>query len=296
MSRPDPTAPTSTPTAPEEGPVTTTTSTPTPTSAAPRATTASLRRTLLLGRTNWTLMLRNRTTLLYAFLMPALPLVLLVVGTRGGQEANIDPSAGVLASVLLLALVFPAYYNVLSMFVTRRDELVLKRLRTGEIRDRELLVSMALPGVAVVLAVMLVSVAVAAALGLPLPGNPLLLLVAVLLSVVTFAAFAFWTAAWTKTAEAAQLTSGPIIALALVGLAGPALPASWATYVDLTPGAAVDLLLRLGWFGQDGAGATTGAGFVDTWAAAGQPLLVLVAWTAIAVALARRSLHWEPRA
>lgn len=275
--------------------------TPTTTTTRPEdtpmsSTTASVRRTTLLGRTNWTLMLRNRTTLLYAFLMPVLPLVLLVVGTRGGQDANIDPSAGVLSSVLLLALVFPAYYNVLSMFVTRRDELVLKRLRTGEIRDRELLVSMTLPGAAVTLAVMVLAVGVAAALGLPLPGNPLLLLVAVLLAIATFAAFAFWTAAWTATAESAQLTSGPVIALAMVGLVGPALPASWSRYVELTPGAAVDLLVRLGWFGQDGPGATTGQGFVDTWVAAGEPLLVLVAWTALAVALARRSLRWEPRA
>ena len=45
-----------------------------------------------------------------------------------------------------MALLFPGYYNLLSMFVTRRDELVLKRLRTGEVRDLELVTSMALPG------------------------------------------------------------------------------------------------------------------------------------------------------
>ena len=43
-----------------------------------------------------------------------------------------------LSTVLLMALMFPVYYNLLSMFVTRRDELVLKRLRTGEVRDLEL--------------------------------------------------------------------------------------------------------------------------------------------------------------
>lgn len=255
----------------------------------------SLRRTVLLGNVNWKLMVRNRTTMLYAFLMPLLPLVLLVSATWG-REPSIEASAGVLSSMLVLALVFPAYYNVLSMFVTRRDELVLKRLRTGEIRDGELLVSMALPGALVTVAVTLLGVVVAAAVGLPLPGNPLLLAVTVLLSLAAFAAFAYWTAGWTKTAESAQLTSGPVILLAMLGFVKPALPESWQTWVELTPGAAVDLLLRLGWFGQDGVGAEPGLGFLESWSAAGQSLGVLAAWTVLAVVLARRAMRWEPRA
>ncbi len=50
-----------------------------------------------------------------------------------------------------------------------------------------------------------------------LPANPLLYAVAVLGGAVMFSAFAFWTAAWTRNAEAAQLTSGPIILLAMIG-------------------------------------------------------------------------------
>ena len=48
--------------------------------------------------------------------------------------------------MFLVIALFPVYYNVLSQFVSRRDELVLKRMRTGETRDAELLVSIALPG------------------------------------------------------------------------------------------------------------------------------------------------------
>ena len=48
--------------------------------------------------------------------------------------------------MFLVIALFPVYYNVLSQFVNRRDELVLKRMRTGETRDAELLVSIALPG------------------------------------------------------------------------------------------------------------------------------------------------------
>lgn len=274
-------------------------STATPTTArqtTPAGRGASLRRTLLLARVNWTLMLRNRTTLLYAFLMPALPLVLLVVGTRGGQNANVDPSAGVLASALLLALVFPGYYNLLSMFVTRRDELVLKRLRTGEIRDGELIASMALPGAAVTVVVALVSLVLAAVLGLPMPTNPVLLALVVLLGIVTFAAFAVWTASWTQSAEAAQLTSAPVIALATIGFVVPVLPEGLARWAELTPGAALEILLRVSWFGQERAGAPLDLGFAETWAAAAPSLGALVAWTALAALIARRSLRWEPRA
>ncbi len=55
-------------------------------------------------------------------------------------------------------------------------------------------------------------------------------------------------------------------------------------------------LVRTGWFGLDGPGATdTTLTFADTWSHAAGPLLVMAAWTLIAVTLARRSLRWEPR-
>ena len=66
--------------------------------------------------------------------------------------------------------------------------------------------------------------------------------------------------------------------------------------ISLTPGAAMSDLIRAGWFGFDGRDAdTTTLGFSDVWSQAGEPLLVMVAWTFIAVQLARRSMRWEPR-
>ncbi len=123
-----------------------------------------------------------------------------------------------------MALMFPVYYNLLSMFVSRRDELVLKRLRTGEVRDSELVVSMALPGVAITVLVTVLTIVVAMAAGLPFPLNPLLLLVGVLLACAAFAALALWTASWTTTAEAAQMTSIPVVVLATVGLMRAGVP------------------------------------------------------------------------
>ena len=198
-----------------------------------------------------------------------------------------------------ISALFPVYYNVLAQFVSRRDELVLKRMRTGESRDGELLVSIALPGVVVALVLTVVAVPVAALLDQRLRVNPLIYAVLAVLTVTMFTAFAYWTAAWTKSAEAAQLTSMPIILLASIGPLAVSFPDMSDTLRDilsLTPGAAMADLVRIGWFGLDGVDATRSTlSFADTWGQVGGPLLVMAAWTYLAIMLARRSLRWEPR-
>ncbi|WP_121253347.1 ABC transporter permease [Nocardioides ferulae] len=256
-------------------------------------------RALALARFNWTLMVRNRTTMLYAFAVPLLPLALLFTADASGADPGAVGDAGVavVGAALVTALLFPGYYNLLSMFVTRRDELVLKRLRTGEIRDAELIVSMALPGAAITLAVAVATIPVAGVAGFPLPGNPLLLATGILLGVAAFAALAVWTAAWTRTAEAAQLTSAPVMVIAIAGFVAPALPDRWQSWFDLLPGAAVGDLVRTGWFGQSESGAAVGGlSFLEAWVAAAPALGVLAGWLLLAAWLAGRSLRWEPRA
>lgn len=254
-------------------------------------TTQAVRRTTQLARFNGLLMVRNRLTLIYALVLPLSALLVLVPARGAGDEV----AAGPAATTVLMALLFPVYYSVLSMFVTRRDELVLKRLRTGEARDLELVVSMALPGVVITVVTTVVAAVVVALLGWSWPVNPLLLLVGVLVATATFAALAVWTASWTQNAEAAQLTSAPVLVLAIAGTLRPLLPDDWHRWVDLTPGAAVLRLVEVSWFAREpGTGETVT--MLGTWWPSLQPILVLVAWTALAVALARRSLRWEPRA
>jgi ABC-2 type transport system permease protein len=217
-----------------------------------------------------------------------------VAGDRG------DPAVGATAvtTAFLVIGLFPVYYNVLSQFVSRRDELVLKRLRTGETRDAELLVSIALPGAVSALAIAVLAVPISQLFDQRLPINPFVYAGAAVLAVIMFSAFAYWTAAWTRSAEAAQLTSMPIILLATFGpfgaqLAGDAEAAR--RLIEATPGAALSELVRVGWFGLDGVDAeTTTLSFAETWSHAAQPLLVIVAWTLVACALAARSMRWEP--
>ena len=259
------------------------------------AHTLSLRRIAGLTRWNAVLLSRNRLALFYAAVMPLLPLGLLLTGERGSPSEG----AGTLVTVYLVIALFPVYYNVLSQVVSRRDELVLKRMRTGETRDAELLVSIALPGALTALALSAVAVPISAALGQSLPINPVLYAALAVLVAVMFCAFAFWTAAWTKNAEAAQLTSMPIIILSSLGPLTNSIPDMSDRLRDIlsiTPGAAISDLMRIGWFGLDGPGADEATMTIaDTWSQAAGPLLVMIAWSCVGIVLARRSMRWEPR-
>lgn len=273
----------------------------TATTARPNATPRggdgfSLRRLATLTRWNLVLLGRNRLALFYGTVLPLAGLLLLLAGERG----DVTLGATAIGGVLLVAGLFPVYYNVLSQFVSRRDELVLKRMRTGEARDSELLIGVALPGIACAALVTAVAVPVAAALGQPMPVNPALYAGGAILSAAMFAALAYWTAAWTRSAEAAQLTSLPVIMLAVVGpvvapLSG--IPDAVREIASWTPGSAINELVRVGWFGLDGSDATTSTlSFADTWELAVQPAAALLIWTALGLQLAARSMRWEPRA
>ena len=142
--------------------------------------TAGSRRVRGLALINIRLLLRNRLATFYAFALPLLPLALLLA------EDPDDPRSGLatVATVLTMALLFPVYYNLLSVVVTRRDELVLKRLRTGEVRDGEILLSLALPGVGIAVLICLVAMVVTPLLGFAAPANPAFMLVGMLVGLL----------------------------------------------------------------------------------------------------------------
>lgn len=255
-------------------------------------TNFSIRRAAGLTRWNAVLLSRNRLALVYASVMPLLPLLLLLTGDRGAPAVG----AGAITTMFLVAGLFPVYYNILSQFVSRRDELLLKRMRTGATRDSELLISIAVPGVLTALFVCVIAVPVAAALGQSLPVNALVYAAAAVGAIAMFTAFAFWTAAWTRNAEAAQLTSLPIILIASVGPLGSSLTGTLRDVVSWTPGAAMSDLIRAGWFGLDGSDAKESTlTFSEAFGQTAEPLAVMMAWTIVAIVLARRAMRWEPR-
>jgi ABC-2 type transport system permease protein len=251
-----------------------------------------------LSRAEFTLLVRNRVLLFNALIMPLLfPIVILVIGRNSDAGLTDVLVASALEVFSLFLLVFLVYYNLLSAYATRRDELVLKRLRTGEATDNQILLGPAIPSFALTIVLTLAVGAIIAVLGGGLPVNPILLVAGFGGGAALFAALALITSTFTRNAEAAQITSLPIILVAMAGtsfLRG-IVPESVDTVIDLTPMAAVLDVVNLGWLGTTDPDSAALA-FADTFSPALKPILVIAAWIVGSIVIAKTHFRWEPRA
>lgn len=248
-----------------------------------------------LARAEWLQFRRNKTLLVMATVFPlGIPLLLFFIGDGNAMQA-----ANSFDMFVFYTLTFVQFYTVLSMATTRRDERVLKRLRTGEARDLEILAAICAPGAILAIAFSIVIVPLMMVLGAPMPVNLVLIIVAVLLGLALFSALALVTSAFTKNAEAAQITSFPVLAIAILGLGTfrPMLGEGIVRdIVSFTPYAAISDLVGLGWAGATFEDLLAGAaplGFTEVFTEAGQPLLVLVVWTIIALYGAKATMRWD---
>ncbi|MBY6412675.1 ABC transporter permease [Rhodococcus sp. BP-252] len=249
-----------------------------------------------LSRSEFTLLLRNRVLLFNAMVMPLLfPIVVLVIGRDDGLPGTVV--SGALEVFALFLLVFLVYYNLLSAYATRRDELVLKRLRTGEATDNQILLGPAVPSFALTVILTIALTAIIAWLGGGLPVNPVLFVAGLGGGAAMFAALALITSSFTRNAEAAQITSLPVILVAMAGTSflRNIVPESLDRIIDLTPMAAVLDLVNLGWLGTtDPESAPLTA--AQTFSPAVMPLVVVAAWIVGSVVVAKTHFRWEPRA
>ncbi|MFF8832198.1 ABC transporter permease [Streptomyces sp. NPDC015131] len=250
------------------------------------------RRMSALGRAELTLLVRNKYALFTALLMP-----LLMVGVLRSTldqvelgRAGMSAVEAALSGGLVMMLILVVYLNLTSAYVARREELVLKRLRTGEAADHEILAGTALPAILLALGQSALIVAGGvAALGVDGPQRPELLVAGVLLGVVMLVALAGATAAVTRTVESAQITTMPLFLVSSVGsgLFVPleVLPEKVASVCELLPLSGVMTLVRAGWLGGGGGdgGELLGAA------------LTALAWTALSVFAVQRWFRWEPR-
>ncbi|MFG2876307.1 ABC transporter permease [Streptomyces sp. NPDC048337] len=239
-----------------------------------------------LGRCELTLLVRNRAALSVALAMPALTVFVLrstLSGDTAGAVAEATLTGGI-GMVLLLVV----YMNLVSAYVARREELVLKRLRTGEANDLEILAGTALPAAVIALGqIALLAVAGAAALDAPMPAEPVLLVAAVLAAVPLLAGMAALTSVFTRNVESGGLTTLPLLLVTMIGsglfVPPDRLPGVAASVCELLPLSGVMALVRAGWSG--------GAEAYDLLGAA----LTTLAWVMITVFAVQKWFRWEPR-
>ncbi|NGN65342.1 ABC transporter permease [Streptomyces sp. A7024] len=266
-----------------------TTLTPAPAGSTSRPTAAG-GRLAALGRAELTLLLRSRATLVTAVLLPSVTAFAMRGMVKGLDLGGTGLSVAtvMLPGALATALFFAVYTNLVGVYVVRREGLVLKRLRSGEVRDWEILVGSALPALAVAFVQsVLLAVGLTVFLDAAAPPAPHLVVLGLLLGMAMLVAGAALTAAFTRTAESAQLTFLPflLVTMAASGVFAPRelLPDAAAEVADRLPFSPVMDLLRGGWTGDLGA--------VD------QLRLTLLAlvWTGVAVFAVHRRFRWGPR-
>ncbi|MEU5837616.1 ABC transporter permease [Streptomyces diacarni] len=255
-----------------------------------RASTLSPRRIRALARAELTLLVRNRASLFVALLLP----IVLTFSTKTAAEqadlsgTGLSVGTAVLPGSVGMVLLFAVYSNLVGVYVARREELVLKRLRTGEANDVEILGAAALPSVAIGLiqsAVLLIGGALLLDTGVP--SRPDLLVAGLLLGTLMMVTLAAASAAVTRTAELAQLTPMPLMLATFAG-SGLFVPlevfpdtlAEVCRWLPMTP---VTDLLRGAWTEQLSGMETLRA------------LAVAVGWTVLGGYALRKRFRWEPR-
>ncbi|HWS36196.1 MAG TPA: ABC transporter permease [Actinoplanes sp.] len=233
-----------------------------------------------LARLDLTMILRNRSALTNAVLMPLAVAAFLVYTAKDSGPENV---AYILTGQIAALVVFAPLVNLAGFYTSRREELILKRLLGGPASAASILGGSAL-GATVVYLVQVVAVIVAAVvLDVGLPGNPLLVLAAVLGGALVFALLSMAISGLSASGELAQLATVPVMllcfALSPVIVPSGALPdrlEQIAGYLPLTP---VADLVRAGY------------GDALSW----QSPLILAAWAVAAALLARRFFRWDPR-
>ncbi|WP_406343410.1 ABC transporter permease [Streptomyces sp. NBC_00648] len=243
-----------------------------------------------LARAELTLLGRNKAAMFTALVLPAMLTFSMSSAARGMDLKDTGLTVGtvLLPGSLGYVLLFAVYSALVGVFVVRREELVLKRLRTGELRDREILAGAALPPVALALVqCVLLAVGCTVVMDMAAPRAVWLAVAGLALGAALMCVLAAATAAFTRSAEAAQISVMPMLLLSMVGsgMVVPVdlMPDAMASVCELLPLSPAIALIRGGWTGG-----------LDTGEVLGH-LATAVAWTLLGVFAVRKWFRWEPR-
>ncbi|MGW0561207.1 ABC transporter permease [Streptomyces sp. NPDC003016] len=252
--------------------------------------TTAAGRVAALTRAELTLLVRHKAVLVTALVLPVAMTYAMRPFLDGLdlKKAGMSLGAAMMPMTVAFVLLFGVYSALVTVYVVRREELVLKRLRTGEPGDAEILAGTAAATLAAGLAQCVVLVvAGAAVLGMEMPADPLWVVAGVVLGLLVAGTTAAATTVFTRSAEGAQITIMPML---LVSMAGSGvvvplelMPDRLASVCELLPLSPVVELVRGGWTGQLGAYEALGA------------VATAVAWTVLSVFAVQRWFRWEPR-
>lgn len=229
-----------------------------------------------LGVAELKLLLRNRTAAALAVIMPLAAGAYFALAVGGEAEGW----TMIVTLQLLFTFGFTVYVTVTTALTARRQDLYLKRLRTGAASDVVVLTGILLPVVLLGLAQSVVLLGISVAAGAPMPVRPDLLVLAMVGGAALACAAGVCTSGLTGTAELAQITTAPFFfGLVVGGLIG--MDGASDVRVLLLPGSGLGTLVQ----------ASLG-GPADR---AGLAVLSLAVWTAVAGALSTRVFRWDPR-
>jgi ABC-2 type transport system permease protein len=241
---------------------------------------------LALFRMELRLLWRNRAA---AVLVVVLPLAIAPLRLGGYDVESVGSLAAAtkLASILGILPVIFLHHHLVTVYATRRQELVLKRLRAGLASGGTILTGAASASLALSLAQAVVIMGYATiVLGFPAPVNPVTVLLALLLFSALMTTVSAVMSAVTTSSEAAMVTTAPTMALFLAtpGMLVPfgAFPEELERAAWFSPAGPFAELVRDGWLGGGVFDAVPG-------------LAVMAGWLVLTMLLVSRYFRWEPR-
>ena len=252
-------------------------------------TAVALRQMGTLFRVEWRLFNRIRSNYVFVLVIP----LLLLLGMRFVQEQMDLGAHGLSAGPVMVAtaagilLIFSLYSSVTGLYVARREELVLKRLRTGEVADPVILAGGASLYVAIAVAQIVVVAAVLSVMFGVAPRQAPAALLGLVTGVVLMTAMAAATAALCRTVESVMVATLPAIfvlpMIAGIYIPREVLPDNLGDILAYAPLSGTIDLVRSGWTGELGL-----AGIVTR-------VLVDLVWAALFAWVAAKRFRWEPR-
>ncbi len=223
------------------------------------------------------MLLRNRLVALCAVAIPLIFGVVFMLNQTAGAE-------GTVATLQIMAMAgIGVYVAATTTLAGRRQNLFLKRLRSGAVSDRSILGGLVAPLVLVNIVQIVAVLIVLIVRGGEMPEQPWWLVIALLGTEAMFAGFALATAGVTNSPEHAQFTTLPVFFVTL-GIAFWVITTGFddlGLAKRLLPGGGTADLTMAAWTGDL-------SGVVPS-------LIGLVGWAVVAALSARVLFRWEPR-